>query len=75
MYEIEAVVEIWRTQELTMNIVYPTHYIAAVKGLRGTFSLSHKRELERKLKERGIKTVLYERKNKDGTFSIKTVEI
>ena len=63
--EVEVTTEIWRTADTTFVVMYPFPNVAYIKGLRGKFDRALRESMKKKLKEKGVNLVHYERR-KDG---------
>lgn len=72
MIEVEVTTEIWRTEDMTLVVMYPFPNVAYIKGLRGKYTKSLRKEMTKLMKSKGVDIVHYERrKNQEvTTFSI-----
>lgn len=73
-FRVEAVQEIWRSEDTTFNIFYISKDTACIKGLRGIFSLQMKKEIQEYLLSRGVTTLCYERYGRNGVFKNKILK-
>lgn len=73
MIEVETTTEIWRTEDMTLVVMYPFPNVAYIKGLRGKYTKDLREEMKKLLTAKGIKTVHYERR-KNGQVNTYIVE-
>ena len=73
-FKSEVVQEIWRSATSTFNIFYITNNTACIKGLRGTFSLEDRRQIQDYLVDNGISNLIYERVVGSGDFTTKKIK-
>lgn len=73
-FEVQTQTEIWRTKDLTFNVMYPTHGSAVVMAMRGKFTRKHYQGLNNILYELGISTLIFER-DVDGELHTRKVSI
>ncbi len=74
MIEIETTTEIWRTQDMTLVVMYPFPNIAYIKGLRGKYTRELRIAMKKILIEKSVTLVHYERR-KNGVVSTFSVEL
>lgn len=73
MIEIETTTEIWRTDDMTLVVMYPFPNVAYIKGLRGKYTRELRLAMKKIFLEKGITLVHYERR-KNGVVSTFSVE-
>lgn len=60
-YEIQPMIEVWRTKRHTFNVMYPTHDTAVIMALRGEFKREDYLGLNNIFCKKGIRKIIFER--------------
>lgn len=74
MIEVETTTEIWRTEDMTLVVMYPFPNVAYIKGLRGRYTKYLRFAMRELLIKKGITLVHYERR-KNGKISTFAIEV